>query len=112
MPTINDSTSIAANSTNQNVIANSRFEYTPPGRVTRIRGGITTTATGLTATLSVGDRILSEDYVVPVAGQVGLVSRQNDFNFLGTAKPGERLTLAVTNTTGGVLVATTVLELM
>lgn len=99
-------------STDANVLANSRFEYTPAGRVTRIRGGVTTTATGLTATLSVGDRIIAEDYVVPVAGQVGLVSRQNDFNFLGTAMPGERLTLAITNSTGGPLTATVVLELL
>jgi len=73
---------------------------------------VTTTATGLTATLSVGDRIIVEDYIVPVAGQVGLVSRQNDFNFLGTAMPGERLTLAITNSTGGALVATSILELI
>jgi len=39
MPTISDSTSIGANSTVANVFANSRFEYTPGGRVTRFRGG-------------------------------------------------------------------------
>ena len=112
MPSISFSTSIAANSTDPNVLATSRFEYTPPGRVTRIRGGITTTATGLTATLSAGDRIIAENYVVPVAGTVGLVSRQNDFNFLGSAMPGERLSLSVTNSTVGPLVATSLIELI
>lgn len=112
MPAISGSASLLTLTTNPNVFANSRFEYTPSGRVTRFRGGITTTATGLQATLSVGDRIIVEDYPVPVAGTVGLVSRQNDFNFLGTAMPGERLTLSVTNVSGGTLVATFLLELL
>jgi len=67
---------------------------------------------GLTATLSVGDRIIAEGYIVPVAGQLGLVSRQNDFNFLGAAYPGERITLAVTNGTGAAILATSLLELL
>ncbi len=111
MPTISLSTSVPANSTLGNIVNGNRFEFPPGGRITSIIGGIVAAATGVTASLSVGDRIISEDFQIPVQIAPGVVSRDRDFNWSASAKPQERIVVSLTNTTGGALVVTTLLEL-
>jgi len=111
VPLITDQQSVAANATIANAIAGDRFEFPPGGKITKIRGGIVADATGMTATFSVGDRIIAENYPVPVEEAVGVVSKLRDFNWQANAKPGERIVVQLVNTTAGALVTTLLLEL-
>jgi len=112
MPNISKRAAVATTVTVANVVSGDRFEFSPPGRITRIRGGVVGSATGLLATFSIGDRIIAEDYIVPVETAVGVVSRDRDYNWQANAKPGERIVVAISNPSGGTLSYTLLLELM
>jgi len=111
MPTISDTRTIATTVRVANAIAGNRFEFPPNGRITSIRGGIVCDVPLVLATFSVGDRIISENYPVPVESAVGVVSRDRDFNWLANAQPGERIVVDITNNAAGDAVTTLLLEL-
>lgn len=112
MPNISKRAAVATTVVVANVVSGDRFEFSPPGRITRLRGGIVGSATGLLATFSIGDRIISEDFIVPVEQAIGVIARDRDYNWVANAKPGERIVVSVSNPTGGSLTYTLLLELM
>lgn len=112
MPTISDSRSTAATTVVANVVSGNRFEFLPPGRVTRLRGGMVCDIGGVTATFSIGDRIIAEDYVLPVESAVGVVARDRDYNWIANGKPGERVVVSVNNATAFAAQTTLLLELL
>ena len=65
----------------------------------------------VTATFSVGDRIIVEDYPVPVEAAAGVVSRDRDFNWLANAQPGERIVVSLSNGNAATATTTMLLEL-
>lgn len=83
--------------TNPNVVAGDRFEFPPAGKFTTIVGGIVSDVADVLATFSVGDRVIVENYVVPIESAVGVVAVDRDFNFRAVAKPGERIIVSITN---------------
>ena len=111
MPSISDTRSTATGVRVANLIAGNRFEFPPGGRITSIRGGIVSNVNDVLATFSVGDRIIVEDYAVPVESAVGVVSRDRDFNWLANAQPGERIVVSLQNNNVGAAQSTLLLEL-
>lgn len=111
MPTISDTRTIATTVTIANVVSGNRFEFPPAGRVTRIRGGIVSDLPSVVATLSVGERIISENYPVPIEQAAGVVSRDRDYNWVAVARPGERIVVSVTNNNAASATPTLLLEL-
>ncbi len=97
MPVISDTRSTATTVTVDNIINGNRFEFPPGGRLTRIIGGIVSDVASVVATFSVGDRILAENFVVPIESAVGVVAPDRDYNWSAVAKPGERIVVSVTN---------------
>lgn len=97
MPLITDTRLVGIAATVANIVAGSRFEFPPAGRATSIIGGIVSALPLVTCTFSVGDRIIVEDYPVPVESAVGVVAVDRDFNLRAVAKPGERIVVSVTN---------------
>lgn len=97
MPIISDTRSTATGITVDNIVSGNRFEFPPAGRLTRIIGGIVSALPSVVATFSVGDRILAENYVVPIETAVGVVAPDRDYNWSAVAKPGERIVVSLTN---------------
>lgn len=111
MPQISDQRATATTVTVANIITGNRFEFPPAGRVTRIRGGIVSDVASVVATFSIGERIVSENYIVPIESAVGVVSRDRDYNWVAVAKPGERIVVSLTNNNAGTATTTLLLEL-
>ncbi len=109
MPLITSRDVTATGVTVANLVAGNRFEFPPQGKFTSIIGGIVSDLPLVTATFSVGDRIIVEDYPVPVEAALGVVAVDRDFNLRAVAKPGERIVIAITN--GNAATATTTLLL-
>lgn len=103
MPIINRSTSIPANSINDNIFAGSAFEYLPGNAA--LQFGIVQ-ATGnvgdLLVTVQTGSDILQEE--APVIVFNGMPRRDQDYVLTDVALGGERLLLRVRNTTAGAIV--------
>jgi len=97
MPIISDRRTTATTVTVDNIISGNRFEFPPAGRLTRIIGGLVSDLADVVATFSVGDRILAENYIVPVESAVGVVAPDRDYNWSAVAKPGERIVVSLTN---------------
>ncbi len=111
MPQISDQRSTATTVTVANIVAGDRFEFPPAGKMTKIRGGIVAALSGGVATFSVGERIIAENYVIPVELDEGVVARDRDYNWGAVALPGERIVVSVTNNNALALVTTLLLEL-
>jgi len=111
MPVMTVRTSLAAAASAANIFTGNLFEYPPGGKITRIRGGAVADVNLGTATLTVGDRIIAQDYPVPVEAREGVVSRQDDFNWVTAARPGERMSCALLNGNAAASVITVLLEL-
>ena len=111
MPQISDQRTTATTVTVANLVAGNRFEFPPAGKMTKIRGGIVSDVALVVATFSVGERIIAENYVVPVEGAAGVVARDRDYNWGAVALPGERIVVSITNNAVGNAVTTLLLEL-
>lgn len=107
MPLIKKSTSIPANSTVDNVISGSVFEYMPWNAALSI--GVTAAAAGLLMTINSGsDTILEESPVNPTTNPPKI---PDDIEVTDRAMAGERLVIKVRNTTAGAVVAYTLVDL-
>ncbi len=111
MPIISDTRTSATGVTVANIVAGSRFEFPPGNRITRLIGGIVSSVSNVIATFSVGDRIIAENYTVPVEVAAGVVSPDRDFNWRATASPGERIVVSTTNNNAGNAIVTLYLDL-
>jgi len=111
MPQISDQRTTATTVTVANLVAGNRFEFPPANKMTKIRGGIVGDRNLGVATFSVGERIISENYVIPIELDSGVVARDRDYNWGAVALPGERIVVSVTNNNAMALVTTLLLEL-
>lgn len=100
MPVINNNVSVAANATNANVLAGEMFEFLPPGRHS-ISLALSGSAAGLVATFSVGGVTVAERIILPPTNRSPILP--DDFITEIGGIGGERLLLALSNTTGGAL---------
>lgn len=102
------SASVAANTTNPSLFGSTRFEYAPrPGFINIYVNG---SAAGLTARLLIGSEEVVESSQVNTQNRFPVVP--DDLLFGGIAvQAGQRITLEVSNTTGGALTVFARMEL-
>lgn len=99
MPVIQNSVSIGANATNENIITGSQFEYLPGNAL--VEFGLNGSATGLQADVYSGADIVAESYALSSANRFPLYP--DDFPLNDVAAAGDRLKIRVRNTTAGAL---------
>lgn len=107
MPMILREVSIAANATNENIIAGSAFEFARGRGVLSI--GIAGAAAGLVANLQAGADIIAEAFPLPVLTRYPIVP--DEMYFTDVVEQGDRIVERVQNTTAGALVARSVTQL-
>lgn len=99
--------SIAANTTDENIIAGSAYEYarTPSFASVAIVGS----ATGLFATIQAGPVVVLEES--PIAIRTTMPVIPDDFYYTMALAPQDRIVIRVRNSTGGALTARVVVQL-
>lgn len=101
MPVIQNSVSVAANSTNDNVLIGSQYEFLPYDAF--LEFGLTGSALGLSADVFSGQDVLAENMALSAGARIPLYP--DDFNLNDVAAAGERIKVRIRNTTGGALTA-------
>lgn len=101
MPVIQNSVSVAANATNDNVIAGSQFEFLPYNAL--LEFGLVASATGLVADVYSGQDTVAESFALSTANRFPLYP--DDFPLNDVAAGGERIKVRIRNTTAGALTA-------
>ncbi len=99
MPAIQGSVSVPANSTNDNVIAGSQFEYLPYDA--EIEVGVVGSAAGLLVDVFSGPDVLAEAFACSTQNRFPVYP--DDFAFADYAVAGDRLKIRARNTTAGAL---------
>ncbi len=101
MPTIQNSVSIAASSTNDNVLQGSQYEFLPYNAL--LQFGLCGSATGLVADVFSGQDTIAESMALSTANRFPVYP--DDFTLEDVAGGGERIKVRIRNTTGGALTA-------
>jgi hypothetical protein len=96
MPVIQAEVTVAANSTNNNIVSGSAFEYSR-GR-TLLSAGVTIAATGVQITIQSGADVILEESMGYIATQFPIVPDQMFYNDI--MEPMDRLRVQARNTTG------------
>lgn len=99
MPVIQGSVSVAANSTHDNVLSGSQYEFLPYDAV--LEFGLAASATGMNADVFSGQDVLAESMLLSSQNRVPLYP--DDFTLNDVAAAGERMKVRLRNTTGGAL---------
>lgn len=99
MPMIRKEVSIAANTTVDNIVSGSIYEFMPWNAALTI--GSQASATGLVVTLNSGSDTILEESPVPIQDRFPIIPDDMDVNDVAAA--GERLVIKVRNTTAGPL---------
>ena len=107
MPQIRRETSIPANSTVDNIIDGSIYEFLPFNAALNI--GANGSATGLVLTVNSGSDTVLEESPVNVSTNFPVIP--DDMNIQDVAAAGERLVLKARNTTGGALTLRTLVQI-
>jgi hypothetical protein len=101
MPLIQQSVSVAANATNENVLSGSQYEYLPFNAL--IEFGLNGSAVGLVSDVYSGSDVLAEG--IALSSQNRIPVYPDDFTLNDVAAAGERLKVRIRNTTGGAVTA-------
>ncbi len=101
MPVIQNSVSVAANATNDNVLTGSQFEFLPYNAF--LEFGLVASATGLVADVYSGADTVAESFALSVQNRFPVYP--DDFPLNDVAAAGERIKVRIRNTTGGALTA-------
>lgn len=106
MPAIQPEVTVAANSTNANLVSGSAFEFARVRQLVSI--GLTAAATGCFATITSGADVILEESAVYIKTQFPIIPDEMFYNDVMEA--GDRLVIRVRNTTGaGIVVRAIVL---
>jgi len=106
MPVIQKEVSIAANSSNENILSGSAFEFLRSNAIVSI--GLTGSATGLVANIQSGADIVLEESAVAIKTTYPIIPDEMYYNDVGVQ--GDRLVVRVRNTTGGALTARCIVQ--
>lgn len=106
MPTIMKEVTVAANSTNDNILSGSAFEFARNSQLVSI--GFTAAATGVFMTFSSGADVVVEETISPVATRFPIIP--DEFYASDVAAPGDRYVLRARNSTGAGIVVRAVLQ--
>ena len=107
MPVIQKEISIAANSTEDNLISGSSFEFLRGNAVVSI--GMVGSATGLVASIQSGSDIVLEEAPLAVKTTMPTIPDDMYYNDVGTL--GDRLVLRVRNTSAGALTVRAIVQI-
>lgn len=107
MPLVRKEQSIAANSTLDNVVTGSIYEFLPYNAAINI--GLNGSATGLVATINSGSDTVLEEAPVNVSTAFPVIP--DDMFAQDVAAGGERLVIKVRNTTGGALTLRSLIQI-
>ncbi len=99
MPLIQNSVSIAANSTNDNVLAGSQFEFLPYDAA--LNFGLSASATGVVVDVYSGQDVLCESTAVGGTNRIPVMP--DDYSLSDVAGAGERIKIRARNVTDGAL---------
>lgn len=105
MPVMTDSRSVAANAAVENILAGKLHEFISGMSAARIRVFVTSSATGINASLLVGGESFVQDQLVSAANRFPI--DPDDFFAEGGGFAGDRISIPVRNTTGGALTVIT-----
>ena len=107
MPMIMRETTVAANSTVDNLLAGSAFEFARQDSLVSV--GIAQAATGCQATFNSGADVVAEEFAPPILTRYPIIP--DEMYFSDVAAAGDRLVLRVRNTTGGNIVVRAVVQI-
>lgn len=107
MPVIQRQVVIPANSTNENVLAGSQYEFAR--RRCIISGGLTTNTAGVVANINSGGDVVMEQFPIKVQAQFPVIP--DDFVFQDVMEVGDRLSIPVQNPTGGAVTVFVVVQI-
>lgn len=107
MSVMQKETSIAANTTVENLFSGSAFEFARQNSLLQV--GAVGSATGLVATLQVGSRVVLEES--PLAIKTTMPIIPDDFYYTEGVLANERIILRVRNTTAGALTCRSIAQL-
>jgi hypothetical protein len=99
MPVIVKETSVAAGTTNDNILSGSAFEFARQNSLVSI--GINQSATGGFATINSGADVIAEEFSPPIATVYPVIP--DNMYFSDVAAAGDRLVVRYRNPTGGAL---------
>lgn len=110
MPIIQRQVSVAANSTNDNIIAGSQYEFAR--RRCIISGGLVGSGAGLIAQVNAGGDVVAEQFPLEVkAANSEFPIIPDNMVFTDVMEAGDRLSIPVQNTTAGALVARVLIQI-
>lgn len=107
MPMIMKETSIAANAAYANLLSGSQFEFARQRGV--VSFGIAQSATGLFCTINSGADVIAEEFAPPILTRYPIIP--DEMYFTDVVEAGDRLNVAVRNSTAGALTARTVVQI-
>jgi len=99
--------SIAANTTNENILAGSAFEYARSPSFASV--AIVGSATGLFCTIQAGPVVVLEESPIAIPTTMPIIP--DDFYYTMALAPQDRIVVRVRNNTGGALTARAVVQL-
>lgn len=101
MPMIPNTTTVAANSTNNNIISGSAFEFARVRQLCSI--GLVAAAAGMFCAISSGSDLITEEFEAPILATYPIIP--DNMYFTDYMEPGDRLVLRARNSTGaGIIV--------
>jgi hypothetical protein len=107
MPMILKEVTVAANSTNDNILSGSAFEFARGRGVVSI--GIAAAATGVVANLQAGGDIVAEAFTLPILTRYPIVP--DEMYFTEVVEMGDRIVQRAQNTTGAGIVVRSVTQM-
>lgn len=103
MPVIMREVSIGANSTNDNVLSGSAFEFARGRGILSL--GVAAAATGTITNIQAGADIIAEAFATPILTRFPIIP--DEMYFTDVVEVGDRIVVRIQNTTGGALVTRT-----
>lgn len=107
MPMIMREVTVAANATNENIIAGSAFEFARGRGVLSM--GLAQASAGCIANLQAGADIIAEAFQLPIAARYPIIP--DEMYFTDVVEQGDRIVQRVQNTTGAGIVVRSVTQL-
>ena len=107
MPVITRTETIAANSTVQNTVAGSAYEFARTPQAASM--GITQAATGCFATIQAGPDIVAEEFEPPILTRYAIIPDEMYYNDIMAI--GDRLVIRVRNSTGAGIIVRTMVQI-
>lgn len=101
------STSVAANSVDENILAGSAFEFARGNSFVSM--GVVQSVTGMFITIQAGGNVVAEEFEPPIEA-TAFPQTNEDFYFNTFAVTGDRLVIRARNSTGGAIVVRAVVQ--